>query len=162
MTQPSLGGMGVRGNSGTWACARCDVFFDIEQRDGVICAGSSDPTRWATWWALDGADTCATLRALGCVTGLLLWEERMGELGRAQGHNLDQDAGLNLQVARVQAYYFVHDIHDRAVHVQCFLSGDGKAMQAAHHLALSFAPMGRDGGRGRGVVRKATESVRWM
>ena len=44
---------------------RCDVFVDCRQRSDVLLSGASSPSRWGTWWALDGNDTRDTLTTLG-------------------------------------------------------------------------------------------------
>lgn len=43
---------------------RCDVFVDCRQERDVAMAGVARPSRWSTWWALDGGDSRDVLTAL--------------------------------------------------------------------------------------------------
>ena len=46
------------------SAARCDVFVDCRQKPGYVMHGIGSPSRWGTWWAIDGNDTKDVLLSL--------------------------------------------------------------------------------------------------
>jgi hypothetical protein len=70
-------------------------------------AAAGLPGKWSSWWVLDGLDNAEALRLL------------------------DRQAGLNAQVQEVQGMQEVRG--GGITGFECFLTGDGKGMQAFHH-----------------------------
>jgi hypothetical protein len=46
------------------SASRCDVFVDCRQKLGFVMHGIGKPSRWGTWWAIDGNDTKDVLLSL--------------------------------------------------------------------------------------------------
>lgn len=87
------------------SATRGDIYVDCS--GDLVKVGQG--RRWATWFAMDGGDDCAPLRAL----------DREGQLSR--------------QVQEVQnAMVHLHP-DGRTSRFECYLTGDGKGMQATNY-----------------------------